>query len=794
MWDTRRERTFDTLTWFPSKVTMPLASSVDLIIAGANDIIHALNNPSANSPLSPLADSEVDVLRRLSDILTNRQIAPLAPNAAPALRVVTPDPAPTPAKNVRFPPNPVTEAREPDTFHNTTGAVGRRRRRNRRQQTSPTPGRMPDEVLEDQYEAHHGHPSPIPFGFEGLVPPLPNPPRHRYPTRSRAHLAATSDSIHHSASLLSHLTAGGPLWHHRANKAIHPDTGALVDYPALLKSSQSGAWAEANADEIGRLAQGYAKHQIIGTDTMHFIYVTDIPKGRKATYLKIVAADKPDKAVTKRVRWTCGGDKVTYLGDVSTKTADLTTAKILFNSILSTPDAKHMTIDIKNFYLNTPMKSFEYMRIPVSHIPADIMDLYNLHDKVHNGAVYVEIRKGMYGLPQAGRIANDRLLVHLNKHGYHQAKHTHGLFTHDTRDISFSLVVDDFGVKYIHAADAQHLIDTLDSLYEITTDWTGAKYLGLTLDWDYSARTLDISMPGYVEKALQRFSHPPPARPQHSPHAWSRPDYGAKTQFTAPPDDSPPMDSSDKTRLQEVIGTLLYYARAIDSTMLVCLGTLAAAQTKGTAATTQACTQLLNYAATHPDAVIRYTASDMILKLHSDASYLSEPEARSRVGGFHYLGNNQPIIAGDPPEPPNGAILVVSSIMKMVVASAAEAELGALFFNGQEATTLRTTLLELGHPQPATPMQTDNVTAAGIANNTVKQRRSKAVDMRFYWIRDRVRQGQFLIHWKPGTDNYADYFTKHHPPSHHRSIRSQYIRDRNNRPSTATPKIARNRE
>jgi hypothetical protein len=254
------------------------------------------------------------------------------------------------------------------------------------------------------------------------------------------------------------------------------------------------------------------------------------------------------------------------------------------------------------------------------------------------------------------------------------------------------------------------------------------------------------------------------------------------------------MDSSDKTRLQEVIGTLLYYARTIDSTMLVCLGTLAAAQTKGTAATTQACTQLLNYAATHPDAVIHYTASDMILKLHSDASYLSEPEARSRVGGFHYLGNNQPIIAGDPPEPPNGAILVVSSIMKMVVASAAEAELGALFFNGQEATTLRTTLLELGHPQPATPMQTDNVTAAGIANNTVKQRRSKAVDMRFYWIRDRVRQGQFLIHWKPGTDNYADYFTKHHPPSHHRSIRSQYIRDRNNRPSTATPKIARNRE
>jgi hypothetical protein len=86
-------------------------------------------------------------------------------------------------------------------------------------------------------------------------------------------------------------------------------------------------------------------------------------------------------------------------------------------------------------------------------------------------------------------------------------------------------------------------LSDVDSLYDITTDWTGAKYLGLTLNWDYEARTLDIPRLGYVEKALQQFSHPPPTRPQHSPHAWSRPDYGAKTQFDTPPDNSPPMDS-----------------------------------------------------------------------------------------------------------------------------------------------------------------------------------------------------------------------------------------------------------
>jgi hypothetical protein len=113
--------------------------------------------------------------------------------------------------------------------------------------------------------------------------------------------------------------------------------------------------------------------------------------------------------------------------------------------------------------------------------------------------------------------------------------------------------------------------------------------------------------------------------------------------------------------------------------------------------------------------------------------------------------------------------------MKSVLSSATEAELGALFYNAKDGAMLRTTLEDMGHPQHATPIQTDNACAAGIANNTVKQRRSKAIDMRFYWIRDRVNQGQFLVHWRRGTDNLANYFTKHHSPSHHRLMRSRYL-------------------
>jgi hypothetical protein len=399
---------------------------------------------------------------------------------------------------------------------------------------------------------------------------------------------------------------------------------------------------------------------------------------------------------------------------------------------------------------------------------------------VQNDRVLVEIRKGMYGLPQAGIIANTRLKLHLATHGYHPCPHTPGLFRHETRPITFCLVVDDFGVKYVGREHADHLLTCLQELYTVTTDWSGTKYCGLTLAWDHTAHTVQLSMPGYIAKALHRFQHPTPAKPVHAPHPWTAPSYGATTQLTMPTDTSPSLDPAAKLRLQEILGTLLYYARAIDCTMLVALSTLASAQT--THATAQALTQLLNYAATHPDGILQYHASDMVLHVHSDASYLSESQARSRSGGFFYLSSGDPkftttIDPNSPPPPENGNILVPCVILKVVVSSAAEAELGALFHNGKEAAAIRTTLHDLGHPQPPTPIQTDNSCAAGIANGTVKQRRSKAIDMRFYWVRDRVAQRQFVVHWRQGADNLADYFTKHHSPAHHRLMRARYLLD-----------------
>jgi len=159
----------------------------------------------------------------------------------------------------------------------------------------------------------------------------------------------------------------------------------------------------------------------------------------------------------------------------------------------------------------------------------------------------------------------------------------------------------------------------------------------------------------------------------------------------------------------------------------------------------------------------------MALAIHSDASYLSEANARSRAGGHMFMASNDEIPQN------NGAVLNVSQIIRAVMSSAAEAELGTLFINAKMAVSMRQTLEELGHPQPRTPMQTDNSTAHALLTNKILPKALKAMDMRFHWLRDRDAQKQYRFYWRPGTQNLADYFTKHHPASHHKSFRSQIL-------------------
>ena len=214
---------------------------------------------------------------------------------------------------------------------------------------------------------------------------------------------------------------------------------------------------------------------------------------------------------------------------------DITTAKLLFNSVISTNFSRFLGLDIKDFYLNTGMDDYEYMWLPRLISPQDSIDENQIEHLFINNRILVEICKGMYDLPQAGKIAYITLIKHLQLHGYTRAGFTPSLFKHATRDTMFSLVIDNFGVKYTAKNDALHLIDTLKKKYpDITIDWSGRILLIINLYWDYNKLTVTLSMPNYVNKDLSILQNKKPKHDQHSPHPHAKPNYGAKIQYAPP--------------------------------------------------------------------------------------------------------------------------------------------------------------------------------------------------------------------------------------------------------------------
>ena len=314
----------DTLEFFSTQCTMPTTTSTDSAIFAARDLIHALQNPAPAAPFAHIGNAQAQALHQLATIFEQA----LTPNteshtlATPSPRVDGPSPpmaSPTPRVNR---PSPRVE---------------------------PTPTRQ--RVMR--------------------TPPVRvnESPQHRYPTRQRIQ-PPTMHTANHVATVTDHihtLVAPEPpepslhLPKHFAYAVVDPDTGQSMEYQHLIKQPKTkDKWTTSFANELGRLAQGVGdRHK--GTDTIFFIKHNEVPAGRKVTYGRIVVALHPMKKEVERTRLTIGGNLIDYPSDVSTKTADLTTAKLLFNSVISMPNAKFMGIDLKKFYLNTPMERYEYM-------------------------------------------------------------------------------------------------------------------------------------------------------------------------------------------------------------------------------------------------------------------------------------------------------------------------------------------------------------------------------------------------------------------------------------------------
>jgi len=191
---------------------------------------------------------------------------------------------------------------------------------------------------------------------------------------------------------------------------VHPVTKeTITHYRKLIKDPLlKDLWIKAMSKELHPLAQG-CPGVTKGTNTIFYLSHADIckiPHDRTETYTRIVIDHQPQKEDPNRVRITVGDNLIDYPFELTTRTADIVFSKKLWNSVISTKDARFACTDIKNMYLKIPLDRYEYMKIPLTLFPADIIEYYKMMDKALDGYVYMEIQKGMYGLPQAGVFAN----------------------------------------------------------------------------------------------------------------------------------------------------------------------------------------------------------------------------------------------------------------------------------------------------------------------------------------------------------------------------------------------------
>jgi hypothetical protein len=343
---------------------------------------------------------------------------------------------------------------------------------------------------------------------------------------------------------------------------FHPITKQTITQYCKLQHAPNlkDLWVPAMSKELHRLAQG--KPGVTkATNTIFFLShdeIRHIPKDQTVTYACIVIDHWKQKEDPNRVCITVGGNLINYSFELTMRTTDMVSSKLLWNSTISTPGARFAGANIKNMYLETPLDCFECMRMLISLFPTDIINHYQLNNKVLKDYVYMEIRKGMYGLPQAGILANKLLKKRLATHGYFKQPHTPGLFSHKSHPIWFNLAVDNFRIKYIGEATLQHLYDSLRAeAYNIVKDQAGGLYCGINLKWNDANGYVDLSMPTYVMKQLTRYSHPTPIKPQHCPIAPNPITYGKNIQAPNPTDNSPLLDDACKKRIQQVVGSFL---------------------------------------------------------------------------------------------------------------------------------------------------------------------------------------------------------------------------------------------
>ena len=429
---------------------------------------------------------------------------------------------------------------------------------------------------------------------------------------------------------------------HYAGATGNTDTsGGRLQYRKLIKEDHPDhiAWRAAGDAEFTKL--------FVDRPTLRLIHESDKPSDRIASYLNCQCRKKVHKAgepaFTARVRGTYGGNVTDYTGERTAQNAAMSTVKITLNKVVSDDSRIFVTADITDMYLiDNPLERPEYLRISLADMSPWAISHFRVRDYMSVGAtsVLAEVTNGLYGLPQAGRLAQAKLRRHLTDEGYIESAITPCHWSHPTDAIEFDIITDDFGISTAGPEPAERLFTALRKYYPITTAMSGNEFIGLSVKFNYSpgSRSCEISMPNYVADALTRFKIDVPLAVLTSEPPGPPIRYGSREAQHAHIDNSPRLDAAGLLLLQEINGVILYYARAVDAMVLTASSRLGTEVKEPTELSLIKAFHLLAHMATFPSATIVYYPSDMILRVSCDASYNSESGARSRSGVFMYLG------------------------------------------------------------------------------------------------------------------------------------------------------------
>ena len=387
-----------TLDWFPHTVPFPTVTANDYLKQTADDMLSLLQAKTTKaSPLafgSPITNAFIQVaqiLRRAAVPPTQCLLPAIAANEMRVELAAPPAPPPTPIPGVPelrvvsepVPPPAGTTKKRPAPLPPRKSAPPNR----------PTPHRPGTSCLyARQYVTRYG--------------------------RAIQHLVQSACLIPKYAHHIAALGASAPI------------TGKQASLTKLLRGPDATMWSRSHANKWGRLLEfgiGQncpASERIAGTGTIFFVKKTDVPANRHVSYANYVCNIRPQKTETHRVRMTAGGDRLDYPGDASSPAVSILDAH---------KGARYFGIDLKNFYLGTPMTNYQYISVLQKMIPKEVWDdpRYTIHISA-DGFVYLEIRRGMYGLKEAGVLAFEQLARHLAPHGYEPAPYTPGLFRHAT--------------------------------------------------------------------------------------------------------------------------------------------------------------------------------------------------------------------------------------------------------------------------------------------------------------------------------------------------------------------------